>query len=291
MYFSRIKNISFLKILILLFGGALILAFIAYTRTLDSNLSFLERGFEQFQFDFIGMDLIRTNRNLFQAYDYVQNNNITYGSTLSADFFGIVPLLAGFVEKVSGLTLTTSSAFLTYLEFSVDAPFGVGSNMVGDLYLSFGIIGVMIFPFILGFFVRKMELYFIYQKGDISNLAYLCCISNAVFKAFNQNSNLSTFGVNIPSEDEDEIINCLESFTQFLTGNLFSFDGFSLTTFFQVVNVLEIIGFKDILRRSYPLPIKFKEANHFLQFSFASSLQTHFQSAIQAISSNFINSI
>ena len=181
MYFTRIRKISFFEILFLMLLGAVVLAFIAFTRVYEaSDMTVLDRGFERFRFNFVGLDLIRTNRNLFQMYDYVKQNGVTYGTTSATDFFMIVPLFAGFLNRF-GISFTGSSTLLNSLEFIGDKPFGVGSHMVGDLYLSFGVIGVIIFPLILGLFVRKTELMFLNKKSHISSIAYLCFMSYAIY--------------------------------------------------------------------------------------------------------------
>jgi hypothetical protein len=62
---------------------------------------------------------------------------------------------------------------------------------------------------------------------------------------------------------------------------------FHLKYIFYVIDKLGIIGFEDILFQLYPVPNKFKDAIHFLQFNFESSLKTHFQKSIEIVSSKF----
>jgi hypothetical protein len=120
-----------------------------------------------------------------------------------------------------------------------------------------------------------------------TNLFYLCCISSVILKAFLQQSNISTFQIEIVNKKENEVINCVASFMNFINGNSFSFTGFSSDVFFHVIEKLGIIGFEDLLLQLYPVPIKFKDAIHFLQCSFATSLRTHFQKSIEIVSSKF----
>jgi hypothetical protein len=120
-----------------------------------------------------------------------------------------------------------------------------------------------------------------------TNLAYLCCISNALLAAINQYPGLTSFKITIPDQKEEELFNCISSFLNFLHGNSFSFEGFCSEVLFQVVDKLEIIGFESLLFHIYPIPTKFKEALHYLQFNFAASLKTHFERSIQIVSSKF----
>jgi hypothetical protein len=120
-----------------------------------------------------------------------------------------------------------------------------------------------------------------------TNLFYLCCISKLIFNAFLQQPNLITFKIEIKHEKENEIINCISSFLNFINGNEFSFEGFHSDIFFHVIDKLDINGFEDILLQLYPVPITFKEATKFLQFNFAPSLPIHSQRSLEIVSSKF----
>jgi hypothetical protein len=120
-----------------------------------------------------------------------------------------------------------------------------------------------------------------------SNLFFLCTISNAIFSSFHQNPKLLSLQIEILNKNKDEVIHCFSRIIDFLSGQPFSFEGFSAPTFFEVVDKLEIVGFDDILLQLYPIPNKFKEAIKFLQFKFAFSLTTYFNKSIQIVSSKF----
>jgi hypothetical protein len=120
-----------------------------------------------------------------------------------------------------------------------------------------------------------------------TNLSCLCCISNVIMNAFLQQPNLSTFQIEITHKQENEVVNCISSLINFISGRAFSFEGFSPEVFFHIVDQLEIIGFEHILLQLYPIPTKFNESMSFLQFKFAPSLQIHFQKAVEIVSSKF----
>jgi calcineurin-like phosphoesterase family protein len=103
--------------------------------------------------------------------------------------------------------------------------------------------------------------------------------------AFLQQPNLSTFQIEITHKQVNEVVNCISSLINFISGSAFSFEGFSPEVFFHVVDQLEIIEFEDILFQLYSVPTKFKEAMSFLQFKFAPSVQIHFQKSIEIVSS------
>jgi hypothetical protein len=120
-----------------------------------------------------------------------------------------------------------------------------------------------------------------------TNLAYLGCISNVILAAAHQHPSLTSFQVQILDQNEEELFNCISCLLNFLHGNSFSFEGFSLDVFFLVLDKLEIVGFEDLLLQLYPIPTQFKEALKFLQFKFAASLKTHLERSVQIVSSKF----
>lgn len=87
-------------------------------------------------------------------------------------------------------------------------------------------------------------------KGNIS---LLCCISNTIFSAFISNSQISSFEVSLETVDEDETLNCISSFINYLNEKPFSFENFSLTCLLHVVNVLEIKFFENALSKFYQI--------------------------------------
>lgn len=99
-------------------------------------------------------DLIINNRNLYVLVDYADTNGITYGVTMLSGVLGLVPYLGSFVSEKFNipLDLMFTPGFNTYLEFGHGSQYGLGGNMVADVYLSFGIFGVVIAFFAFGLF-------------------------------------------------------------------------------------------------------------------------------------------
>jgi hypothetical protein len=68
-----------------------------------------------------------------------------------------------------------------------------------------------------------------------TNLDYLCCVSKVILANFNQNPKLSSFTIEIPNQNEEELFNCLASFLNFIHGSAFSFGGFGSEVFFRLL--------------------------------------------------------
>ena len=112
-------------------------------------------------------DLIVNNRNLYVIYDYVDKNGILWGISFLGPLLSVIPFLQSLVANALGIPyyLLASPAFTTYLEFGDYPPLGLGSNIVADVYLAFGLFGVLISFYLLGRFIvySRMQMW----KGKI----------------------------------------------------------------------------------------------------------------------------
>lgn len=149
-YSSFYKPIKLKLFLISVFVGALLMTFIALSRS-----SSIEEN-NDFRGDSIilgaTMDLIINARTLYVCVDYVQNNDILYGKTMIVTFFSFVPFSQRILFGLNILDISEASSgtFFTTLDFGKHSTFGVGSNIIADIFLSFGMIGVIFFMFALG---------------------------------------------------------------------------------------------------------------------------------------------
>ena len=155
LYAYYIRPIKLIPLLVFIFVGAFFLAFIRIYRSGDGFVDM--KG----QMDFVNLflDLIINNRNTYVALDYVDRNGVTYGESLLAPLLKIVPLLSGFVHNLFSLDVyeTSSSMFLTSLTLGKGSRLGLGTTIIADLYLAFGLIGVVCFMFLLGYLVHMLE--------------------------------------------------------------------------------------------------------------------------------------
>lgn len=167
-------NLSLLKVFTIILCGCLILSLVGLLRIDEStdNLKFVD----------IFMDLIINNRNTFLAIELVDENGITYGKSLLAYILRAIPFLSGIVHSLFNLsTIETSSSYIfTYETFGSDLTIGVGSNIIADLYLAFGVTGVIIFMLLLGMFIKFLE-----REVEYNNvfaiLTYAIMMSQSVF--------------------------------------------------------------------------------------------------------------
>ncbi len=131
--------------------GALGLSFISYTR---AGGEFQVQGVLD-----VFMDLIVVNRNSYLAVDYVQTNGITLGRSMLAYILQPIPFAQGIVFNAFDIDPRyASSAMMFSVQTLGDNPsFGVGTNIIADIYLAFGLLGVIMFMGFGGYFVAKVS--------------------------------------------------------------------------------------------------------------------------------------
>lgn len=164
LYSMFISPIGLRKFLLLSICGALLLSIISFVRVgqdiaLDSIWD-------------IFMDLIINNRSTYFALSYVDDYGISWGGSMLGYLLKPFPFSQGVVCNFFDLNpLETTSAMLITVETLGENPsFGLGTNIIADLYLGFGLPGVVFFMFFLGKISKK--LYFLAKKGVIYGILF-----------------------------------------------------------------------------------------------------------------------
>lgn len=148
------------KVFMLMLSGMALLSFIMVARS---------GGAFQFSFNVLNMtmDLIVNNYTLYIGYDYVQNNGYV-PFTLIGSLLNAIPMFSGLVVNTFGISMyeTSSARYFSLLVLGDNPSFGVGTNIIGALYLAGGLIFVIVFMFLLGCVIswlsadlRKSSLY------------------------------------------------------------------------------------------------------------------------------------
>lgn len=169
-------------VLILIFIGASIMYFIQLLRSFggrgDADLAINAFNESSSFFDPF-LDLIINNRNLYVLVDFVDNFNYVYFYNILTSLFGFLPSTQIIISLFNIPSYFFSGKFTTFLEFGSNSTFGLGTNMVGEAYLSLGLVGVVLVFFLIGRVVR------FFRNGSFTNsyysLAYFILISQSVF--------------------------------------------------------------------------------------------------------------
>lgn len=153
-YISREKHFSRLNVFLCLLLGIVGMSLVGMLRGGDVNsIEYSSQWYEFME------DLIINNRNLYVIYDFVSENGILWGIPFLGPTLSIIPMLQSIVMKLWDIPyqLMSSPDFITFMEFGDNPPLGLGSNIVADVYLSFGLIGVVIAFYFLGYFIAEMR--------------------------------------------------------------------------------------------------------------------------------------
>lgn len=127
------------------------------------------------------MDLVINNRSSFLSIENVDKKGVTYGSSMLAGISSPIPFLQNFLIE-SGFDknkISSSKYFTEYTFGDVEEGFGLGTNVIADIYLAFGALGVFVLMTFLGYYVNVNRLKY---YTSIYHLAiYAVFISYAVY--------------------------------------------------------------------------------------------------------------
>lgn len=131
----------------------------------------------------IGNDLTINNRSLYVLMDYADHNGYTYGRTMLLQIAAVIPWGQSMLLNITGMKIQMfdSSNFVTWL-FYGDQKFeiGFGTNLIGDIYLSFGVIGVVVLMFLYGRILRNLYRSSIKGSG-VATLVYGLMFMEVIF--------------------------------------------------------------------------------------------------------------
>lgn len=120
----------------------------------------------------IGLDLIINNRSQYVLIDYVDKYGITWGSTTLLNILSVIPFGQSIFLSLTNFdyTMMSSALIVTFDYYSPgdENLIGLGTNLVGDAYVGFGTIGVVVFMFGLGRFLKYLD--FRIKSGCIISL-------------------------------------------------------------------------------------------------------------------------
>lgn len=170
-YSVYVKRISAKMFLIILTVGMIVMILIGMTRSggnIESNVPTL----------FYLRDFNSANASLGFFVDEVNRNGITGGSNYIPQSLSIVP----FLQSIVGSFVDFNSFALSsskYYTGAFNTESGLGTNIIGDIYYTFGLAGIIIIMFILGRFCSYLST----QKNKYVFLMYMTFTGNAIFAA------------------------------------------------------------------------------------------------------------
>lgn len=154
LYTLLFKNISFKKFILFAFSGIVFMWFIQRMRTSDQSLDLSNPIM-------LILDLTIPVRNTYTVFQYVDSHGFTYGESMLLGVSGVVPLMPSLVKSIFPDLQDGSAEVLTAFTFEdLNTPeefrIGLGTTIIADIYLSFGLLGSIFLMFGLGLYINKI---------------------------------------------------------------------------------------------------------------------------------------
>ena len=129
----------------------------------------------------IFFDLIINGRNLYVLVDYGEHHALTHFHGMLIDLATPIPGMAKYIVRWTNepYELLCAQDLTTYLYMGANAHWGLGCNMIGDAFRSFGYVGVAVAMFVLGLAVK--ESYYAAAHNIYAYTIYYLLVSYSVF--------------------------------------------------------------------------------------------------------------
>ena len=175
LYVIYVQNIGKKYVVgLLICGGILMMAVSVFRARGEFDTSTLTSFWD------IGMDLTINNRSLYVLMEEADLHGFTWGKSLLSSVAATIPWGQSILLEITGWKFAdiNSATFVTDLYFSglsgnVET-YGLGTNMIGDLYYAFGVPGVLLYMYFLGHIMKK--LYSGISKGNHIYVFYYAMI-------------------------------------------------------------------------------------------------------------------
>jgi oligosaccharide repeat unit polymerase len=160
---SLVRPIVFKEFIVIIIAGAIVLTLVGLGRSVETDENILIAGTNEAEFSSnydATMELANSARILYIALDNVpEHHSYFWGKLWLVRVLALVPLAQKIYLKISDdkLYKMSSSLYITYLRYGLNPFSGEGTALIADIYLNFGLIGVMFFMLLLGLFFKKVQ--------------------------------------------------------------------------------------------------------------------------------------
>jgi len=190
LYAAYVRRLHVLVLLALAILGGFLMHLIGLGRStvlLNDSENVITRGLNSLDDDkniymALTESLVCNVRNLYVGLEYVEDYGVNFGRTsIFPATLSVFPFTQSLYESVTGDDLETSGQFFTRLAFGDNPSYGLGTNLVSDVYISFGVFGNALLFFFLGRLVEVFRNRGIKGNFLIPSIIYFMLLSNAVY--------------------------------------------------------------------------------------------------------------
>lgn len=188
-YSVFVKNISLKFLLLVVFVGSIIMTIIGIGRSvIDDEGSILEKGINAYlendENNGVTDELANSIRIVFKAVNEVpMNYDYFLGITMISDLTTAIPFGSRYFIELTNLPemLLSSTYFFTITGQGNYYTWGEGSEIIGDIYINFGVIGVMVLMFLFGLFITRLSQKVLVRKDFNSFILFFLLISASLY--------------------------------------------------------------------------------------------------------------
>lgn len=167
--------------------------FLSTLKNLRSTGDFLGNLFDwdhitSFNFYELSRDFFGANATLYNLVEFTDAHGPTKGTNIIFPFLSIIPFLQGLIVylfdiNVSNFEYWTSSVVATTNILGPTPYTGLGTNVIGDIYYTFGLGGVIVIMFLFGSCISYLnnKLFSSKNINIYLLLIYLIILSNSIF--------------------------------------------------------------------------------------------------------------
>ena len=170
MYSISVKRISAKMMTIILLAGVVIMVFIGFNRTEGGNVFQQDNGVNYLR------DFFYANSSELYLIDYADKYGATGGGNMLMPILSIIPFLQSFTAQFIDINQLPPVSSVLYTD-AYNTGSGLGTNLIGDLYYSFGFLGVIVLMFIYGVFLKRCNSF----KTPYGLVLLLAFSGNALF--------------------------------------------------------------------------------------------------------------
>jgi len=161
---SFVRKFKFYEVLVLTLIGGFIMTLIGLGRSEASGLEIFDAGSDKFEnttgYD-ITLELANSVRTLNATVAEVPfNHDYFYGSLWVTQILSPIPFAQSIYMDIIDLEWfeIDSSGYITYLVLGKYPTWGLGTSIIADIYVNFGLIGIIFFMLILGLFIKRLSI-------------------------------------------------------------------------------------------------------------------------------------
>ncbi|GEM_PF-1376624 len=184
------KKISFQSLVLMICIGSIFFTIIRYGRTRDAyeDHSALRSGYNTLLEENLPLsptnELASSNRILYTALDVVPDKiSYSHGFIMLNESLSIIPFATRIFNEFISIPrmYMSSSLFFTFLAYGNNPTAGEGSEIISDIYINYGVYGVIILMFLFGYFISFTSFHATIKQKHIWIIIYLLMLGSSVF--------------------------------------------------------------------------------------------------------------